>query len=238
MRRLTICLVLALLVALVGFTPTGAFAWTKAYDSEFRTAHARFLKGVWNYGPGARGWLWLKAQAIAESGLDPRAVSPVGARGLTQFMPATSAEVARKLGIPDQPFKARWATLMQGYFMARLRAGWKSPRPEADRRNLALASYNAGPGHLYRAQKLARAAGLCDSNRWACIAAQLVNVTGVHSLETLGYVDKINEFHADLVAVNFKDAAGWLTAAVGFIGAMGTAGKWGVSIVRRALPDS
>ena len=33
----------------------------------------------------------ISAQLLAESGFDPRAVSPVGARGIAQFMPATAA---------------------------------------------------------------------------------------------------------------------------------------------------
>ena len=40
------------------------------------------------------GWRLLKAQAIAESGLKPDVESPVGARGLSQFMAATWREWA------------------------------------------------------------------------------------------------------------------------------------------------
>lgn len=37
-------------------------------------------------------WMLLKAQAMAESQMDPDAVSKVGAKGLTQFMDATFAQ--------------------------------------------------------------------------------------------------------------------------------------------------
>lgn len=52
---------------------------TKVYDRLFRK-HARKV---------GLDWHLLKAQAYVESGLDPQAVSPVGAKGIAQFMPAT-----------------------------------------------------------------------------------------------------------------------------------------------------
>ncbi len=69
----------------------------------------------------------------AESGYDPRAVSPRGAQGLMQIMPAT----ARELGLAD-PFEPH----------ANIHAGSRYLRRMLERyRNLslALAAYNAGP---------------------------------------------------------------------------------------------
>jgi soluble lytic murein transglycosylase-like protein len=76
----------------------------------------------------------LAAQLSAESGFNPRAVSPAGAQGIAQFMPAT----ARAVGLAD-PFDPDAAIAAQGRLMAKLIAQFGSP-------TLALAAYNAGPG--------------------------------------------------------------------------------------------
>ena len=82
--------------------------------------------------------LLLAALLRSESGFDPRAVSPAGARGIAQFMPAT----ARGMGLRDpfDPFEAipAAARLVGGH----LRAFGSVP--------LALAAYNAGPGAVRR----------------------------------------------------------------------------------------
>ena len=76
----------------------------------------------------------LAAQIQAESGFDPRAVSPAGARGIAQFMPAT----ARSYGL-DDPFDPGAAIDAQAHLMRDLLRRFASVP-------LALAAYNAGPG--------------------------------------------------------------------------------------------
>lgn len=76
----------------------------------------------------------LAAVAKAESGFRTDAVSPAGARGLMQLMPAT----ARGLGVTD-PFDP--AQAIDG--AARLLAGHMKTFGSVE---LALAAYNAGPG--------------------------------------------------------------------------------------------
>jgi transglycosylase-like protein with SLT domain/D-alanyl-D-alanine carboxypeptidase-like protein len=76
----------------------------------------------------------LAAQLMAESGFDPRAVSPAGARGIAQFMPGTAAAY----GLRD-PFDAESAIDAQGHLMADLLGRFGSVP-------FALAAYNAGPG--------------------------------------------------------------------------------------------
>lgn len=79
----------------------------------------------------------LTAVAKAESGFDPRAVSPAGAIGLMQIMPAT----ARGLGVdPRDPAQA-----IDG--AARLLARHLESFGST---SLALAAYNAGPGAVQR----------------------------------------------------------------------------------------
>ncbi len=80
----------------------------------------------------------LAALLQAESGWNPRAVSPVGAQGIAQFMPAT----ARGMGLAD-PFDPRQAIPAA----ARLLAGHLRAFGSAQ---LALAAYNAGSGAVRR----------------------------------------------------------------------------------------
>ncbi len=96
----------------------------------------------------------LVAPAVAlgvirqESGFDPEALSPAGARGLMQLLPATAAEQARKLGAPVSTVALTTDT---GY---NLRLGGAYLAELIDRFNgslpLALAAYNAGPTNVHR----------------------------------------------------------------------------------------
>jgi Transglycosylase SLT domain/D-alanyl-D-alanine carboxypeptidase len=83
----------------------------------------------WNVSPGL-----LAAQLMAESGFNPRAVSPAGALGIAQFMPAT----ARSYGLRD-PFDPIASIDAQAHLMSDLLREFHSVP-------LALAAYNAGSG--------------------------------------------------------------------------------------------
>jgi soluble lytic murein transglycosylase-like protein len=76
----------------------------------------------------------LGAQLLAESNFNPFAVSPAGAQGIAQFMPATAAAY----GLHD-PFDPVAAIDAQAHLMSDLIRQLGSPE-------LALAGYNAGPG--------------------------------------------------------------------------------------------
>lgn len=131
-------------------------------------------------------WRLYKAQLWQESRLDPDAVSPVGARGLAQFMPATWDEVVRDLGLGQAGPHEAVAIDAGAYYMAKLRRIWGTPRPERDRHSLALASYNAGAGNLIKAQRLCGMAVRFDD-----IIRCLPQVTGRHAAETQHYVPAI-----------------------------------------------
>ncbi len=80
----------------------------------------------------------LAALLRSESGFDPRAVSPAGAQGIAQFMPAT----ARGAGLRD-PFDPSQAIPAAAKLLAgHMRQFGSVP--------LALAAYNAGPGAVQR----------------------------------------------------------------------------------------
>ncbi len=87
----------------------------------------------------------LLAVARQESQFDPRAVSPAGARGLMQLMPATARAVARELAIDYRPE----ALLAEPAFNLRLGAHYLGRQLERfGEPALALAAYNAGPGRV------------------------------------------------------------------------------------------
>lgn len=75
----------------------------------------------------------LKAVAVAESRMNPRAVSPAGAQGLMQIVPST----ANALGLTD-PFDASQSIRAGATYLARQTSAFGSY-------TLALAAYNAGP---------------------------------------------------------------------------------------------
>lgn len=180
MRTATAARLLATVLALALLASAGAAsARTDRYDAQIK-------KWASYYNPTIP-WDLLKAQWVAESALNPRARSPVGAQGLTQVMPATWREIAGQLGLRGNPYDANLNLQFGHYYMSRMLRGWYAHgRSHDDRIRLAQASYNAGLGNLYKAQK--RAGGCMD---WPCIRAALPRVTGRHAKETHAYVDRI-----------------------------------------------
>jgi len=83
-----------------------------------------------------------------ESAFDPRAVSPVGARGMMQLMPATAKRVARATG---QPY-SRARLLDDPRYNIQLGMAYLDTMLSRydDAPALALAAYNAGPGRVNR----------------------------------------------------------------------------------------
>jgi murein DD-endopeptidase MepM/ murein hydrolase activator NlpD len=85
----------------------------------------------------------VAAQIQTESGWDPTATSPVGARGIAQFMPGTWADY----GAGADPFDPLAGIAALGRYMADLKAQvGHLGQSEAEKTDLILAAYNAGPG--------------------------------------------------------------------------------------------
>lgn len=143
------------------------------------------------YGADFPFWKAWKAQLYQESRLDPDAESPVGARGIAQFMPGSWDTITRQIGLGGADRRdARAAILAGQFYMAKLRHEWRAPRPALDRQRLAEASYNAGLGSILRAQQYCRGAPLYND-----IIACLPQVTGlVFSHETETYVVRIDSW--------------------------------------------
>ncbi|MDB5491431.1 MAG: Soluble lytic murein transglycosylase precursor [Micavibrio sp.] len=89
-------------------------------------------------------WALVHGLIRQESAFDYKAVSPVGARGLMQLMPATAKELAQKNGVG---YDADWLTERPDYniklgalYINKMLARYDNCYP------LAIAAYNAGPG--------------------------------------------------------------------------------------------
>jgi soluble lytic murein transglycosylase-like protein len=85
---------------------------------------------------------WIRRVIVRESGGDPRAVSPAGALGLMQLMPATWAEMRARLGLGVDPFDVRDNVLAGAAYLRQMLDRFGAPG--------FLAAYNAGPERYAR----------------------------------------------------------------------------------------
>lgn len=163
---------------------------TDRFDDTFRKYSKRY------FGPGF-DWNYFKAQAMAESSLDPGAQSPVGARGLMQLMPSTYQMIQTRrpeLGSIDDPEWNIAAGIMHDRYLWRL---WSQDIAETERRYFMFGSYNAGEGTITRATTAARAQNL-DHSQWSNIETIAPSVPRWRYRETLGYVRRIDGYYDHL----------------------------------------
>jgi membrane-bound lytic murein transglycosylase F len=160
---------------------------TDRYDETFRKYSKRY------FGPGF-DWTYFKAQAMAESNLNPDARSHVGARGLMQLMPTTYKMIQSRqpeLGEINDPEFNIAAGIMHDRYLWRL---WSKDIGELERLNYMFGSYNAGEGTITRARETARAQNL-DHAQWSNIETIAPTVPRWRYRETLGYVRKIETYY-------------------------------------------
>jgi soluble lytic murein transglycosylase-like protein len=117
----------------------------------------------------------LMALVAAESAFDPSAISPRGARGLTQLMPATALE----LGITEDTIDDPLTNLMGGAAYLRQQIDRFGNLPQA------LAAYNAGPSRAER-----------PSHRWPAETKAYV----ARIMDTLGRSEEVPPFSISSVA--------------------------------------
>ena len=134
----------------------------------------------------------MAAQVHQESAWNPQAVSRVGARGLSQFMPATARWWCERTGtsIADcRPHNPAWALrALVGYDK------WLFDRAPAhlgrfDRYWMALRAYNGGEGHL-RAEA-AKTGAPAPTRAQIDAACGQARRAVVHCRENLGYPRRI-----------------------------------------------
>lgn len=194
---------------------TAIEGWLEGHDRLRRIVSSRYFRNathtaskatVSGYEPlfrdGAEdlGWDWrlIAAQAYQESRWRAGAVSSAGAQGLMQLMPSTAAMVGvTELDDPSESMRGAVA------YLNRLEARWRGRVAESDLRAFVLASYNAGPGHVEDAVRLAEAYG-GDARRWTDVRRWLLRKSHAewaadpvvrHGLgdgaQVVGYVDSI-----------------------------------------------
>ena len=161
------------------------------YDDTFRKYSKRY------FGLGFE-WRTFKAQAMAESNLNPRARSRVGARGLMQLMPSTYHQIQSRnaeLKSIDDPEWNIAAGIEYDRYLWQL---WNDHETDLDRRSFMFGSYNAGRATILRAQNTARRDRL-NHRVWRSIETVAPRVPNWRHGETLGYVRKIDG-NLDLLA--------------------------------------
>jgi len=82
--------------------------------------------------------VWIRAVMRAESADDPRAISPKGAMGLMQIMPATWAVLRSRYRLGADPYDLRDNIIAGAAYIRELYDRYGSPG--------WIAAYNAGPG--------------------------------------------------------------------------------------------
>lgn len=176
-----------ILLGLCLFT-SNTIAWTNKYDATIKKWSGIYTPSI--------DWRLNKAQFIQESGLRATVKSRVGATGISQIMPRTWEELERKLKIKGSALNPNLNIQFGIYYMAQMMKGWSPDnRTHADRIKLAQASYNAGRGNLYKAQKKAGGA-----NDYKSIISSLHEITGKNHKETVHYVKKIWQYWKEELA--------------------------------------
>lgn len=132
------------------------------------------------------------AQIHQESAWRPHVNSPVGAQGLSQFMPTTSAWIAEIY--PDlgraAPYSPGWAMRAQARYN---RWHWNRISGAADqceRWAMTMSAYNGGLGWVNRDRRLATAAG-DDASRWFGHVERYTQRAGWAERENRHYVRRI-----------------------------------------------
>lgn len=157
----------------------------EAFDDTFRKYSKRY------FGP-TFDWKLFKAQGLAESNLDPKAKSRVGARGVMQLMPSTFRAVRsenEELKWIDDPDMNIAAGIM---YDRKLWLLWESDSIAEHRPEFMFASYNAGRRTILRAQGVARSAKL-NPRLWPNIRKVAARVPRWRHGETLEYLTRISE---------------------------------------------
>jgi len=173
-----------------------AIPLTGIYDRLIQKVTAEIWPGM--------DWQLIKCQVGQESSFDPRAVSPCGAIGLLQLMPATAQELGftkEELYIPERNLRAGITYLYRQYYR------FPEITDPVERIKFALASYNGGRGYINAALSLARK----SSGSWrkwnyskAFLAHPACRVNGKrpdHN-QIIGYVDRIWSSYTALPAKN------------------------------------
>ncbi len=119
--------------------------WTDKYDRHFKKYTKRYFGPFFD-------WHWFKAQAIAESGLNDKAKSHMGAVGLMQILPSTFHDINKRNPHFDEVNTPRWNIAAGIYYDRTLYRKFNNSSTQ-DKLYKTFASYNAGYGRMLKAEK-------------------------------------------------------------------------------------
>lgn len=143
--------------------PAVDVAWL---PDDVRRHDAAIVAAAQRHGVDAR---LLAIIVLVESGGNPRATSPVGARGLMQMMPRTAADLAHDRGLPapnpELLYDPQVSLDLGAAYLARQLAAFADPQ-------LAVAAYNAGPARV-RAWQRGEASLPPETRQYRAIVDQL-----------------------------------------------------------------
>lgn len=196
MKQSRVAAALLLIVASAGHAQGATTRVQERKESRFDATFKKYSKRYFGIG---FDWRQFKAQAMAESELNPAAQSHVGAKGLMQLMPSTFNAIASKrpefTSIDDPEWNIA-AGIMHDRHLWRL---WTPSIGEPQRPAFMFASYNAGETTITRAAERARIDQL-DHTTWESIERVAPTVPRWRYRETLSYVRKIEANYRALAA--------------------------------------
>ena len=143
---------------------------------------------------------WIRAVLWQESRGKPLAVSPMGARGLMQIMPATWDGLRTRHGFGEAPFDPRDNILAGTAYLRKMHDRYRDV-------SAMLAAYNAGPG---RVDEWLRDGRPLPRETRAYIAAILPQIGGVTASEP----QSDDPFAAPIFVLRSRDDDGSGTAAL------------------------
>lgn len=183
-----LCLFGLLATASQSFTCTPQYLHDSQFDHHFKNAVKTFAADV--------DWRSMKAMCWQESRFKPLAVSPVGAMGFCQVMPNTWKFITKKARMNGAKITDTRANIYAGVaYFSWIWNQWSAKRSQWQKTEVSLASYNAGLGHILKAQKLCG-----NAPYWEDIKLCMSRVTGPHnSKETIDYVERITDWRSAII---------------------------------------
>lgn len=183
------------------------------YDREFTNGYASPFDHLYKQHTAGTTWDWrlLAAQGFTESRFDSTARSWAGAAGVMQIMPATARQYGLKkteVGSASRSIETAVKVLQAcDEIMA------KEVADPIERQKFVMASYNAGPGHVLDAIRLAKKYGydpqVWDDNVEKAMLMKMqkqyyrdpvVRHGYSRGRETVDYVDRIWSYYNDAIA--------------------------------------
>jgi soluble lytic murein transglycosylase-like protein len=136
--------------------------------------------------------LWIRAVMRVESRGDVRAISPKGAMGLMQLMPATWAEIRARYALGTDPYDPRDNILAGAAYLREMHDRYGSPG--------FLAAYNAGPGRYEDYRDRGRSLPV-ETRAYVAMLAPVIGGSGLPTPVTVAAADPLAWTRAPLFIV-------------------------------------